>query len=71
MLPAEFSFLSIFHPDLLHFFRHEEIKVNLPQKVYRPLHIKYGVGGGFPSDSVVKNLPTVQETQEKLVQSLG
>ena len=25
----------------------------------------------FPNDSVVKNLPTVQETQEKLIQSLG
>ena len=32
-----------------------------------------GGGGGqcFPNDSVVKNLPTLQETQEKLVQSLG
>ena len=35
------------------------------------------MGGGccrgvvFPNDSVVKNLPTVQETQEKLIQSLG
>ena len=25
----------------------------------------------FPNDSMVKNLPTVQETQEKLVQFLG
>ena len=32
-----------------------------------------GVAGEwcFPNDLVVKNLPTVQETQEKLVQSLG
>ena len=28
-------------------------------------------GGGFPSGSEVKNLPTVQEMQETQIQSLG
>ena len=31
----------------------------------------WGVKGGFPRGSVVKNLPAIQETQETSVQSLG